>query len=411
MTKTTGNFYIPLSGSRTMPIDEFDTSIHLRHAADQAKARGFDRFPIIDVDSHHYETESFSEILEFLEDPVLQQLAKTASASRHGAFGMLPGNIGYQDMGGRVARYPLRHLEKTGPEAHRDITMAKRWMDALSVDIAILFPTPMLNLGLHPQIEIEVALSRAYNRWLTEKILPNDPRLRSMLYLPFNDPQATYEMAKEFAGKPGVLGYMVTATRNRAVHNDAYMKTYAFLEEAGLPLGFHASYNWNDQTMAMMNKFLSVHALGFAISNMVHLTNWVINALPVRFPKLKVIWIESGLAWIPFLMQRLDHEYYMRKSEVPSLTKPPSDYMREMFYTSQPMERPKDMRELEQTFRMINAPTQLMYSSDYPHWDFDVPSVIYDLPFLSEEEKRAILGGNAARVFNIDIKEKLAKSF
>src|SRR3546814_13696977 len=60
-------------------------------------------------------------------------------------------------------------------------------------------------------------------------------------------PEATYEMAREFAGRPGVLGFMVTATRNRGVHHDAYMKTYAFLEEAGLPLGFHASYNWNDQ--------------------------------------------------------------------------------------------------------------------------------------------------------------------
>ncbi len=44
---------------------------------------------------------------------------------------------------------------------------------------------------------------------------------------------------------------------------------------------------------------------------------------------------------------------------------------------------------------MINAETQLVYSSDYPHWDFDLPSTIYDLPFLSETAKRNILGGNA----------------
>ena len=31
---------------------------------------------------------------------------------------------------------------------------------------------------------------------------------------------------------------------------------------------------------------------------------------------------------------------------------------------------------------MIKAETQLMWSSDYPHWDFDLPGVIYDLPFL-----------------------------
>jgi uncharacterized protein len=56
---------------------------------------------------------------------------------------------------------------------------------------------------------------------------------------------------------------------------------------------------------------------------------------------------------------------------------------------------------LELTFEMINAETQLLYSSDYPHWDMDLPSTIYDLPFLSETAKRNILGGNAARVFNL----------
>jgi predicted TIM-barrel fold metal-dependent hydrolase len=51
---------------------------------------------------------------------------------------------------------------------------------------------------------------------------------------------------------------------------------------------------------------------------------------------------------------------------------------------------------------MMNAESQLMYSSDYPHWDFDLPSVIYDLPFLSDEARQAILGGNAQRLFKLD---------
>src|SRR5256886_8945504 len=51
--------------------------------------------------------------------------------------------------------------------------------------------------------------------------------------------------------------------------------------------------------------------------NILHCTNWVINGMGERFPKLPVIWIESGLAWVPFLMQRLDHEFMMRPSEAP----------------------------------------------------------------------------------------------
>jgi predicted TIM-barrel fold metal-dependent hydrolase len=172
----------------------------------------------------------------------------------------------------------------------------------------------------------------------------------------------------------------------------------------GLPLAFHAAYNWGDQGLGLTNRFISVHALGFMWFNMIHLTNWVINGLPERFPKLKIMWIESGLTWAYCLAQRLDHSYLMRTSDAPSLKRKPSEYMREMFYSTQPMEVPEDKSILEATFKMINAETQLVWSSDYPHWDFDLPSVIYDLPFLNERAKRNILGGNAARLLGLDTK-------
>jgi predicted TIM-barrel fold metal-dependent hydrolase len=100
-------------------------------------------------------------------------------------------------------------------------------------------------------------------------------------------------------------------------------------------------------------------------------------------------------------MQRLDNEYMMRTSEAPLLKRKPSEYMREMYYSSQPMEMIDNTEMLEATFKMIGAETQLLYSSDYPHWDMDLPSTIYDLPFLSENAKRSILGGNAQRLFNL----------
>jgi len=214
---------------------------------------------------------------------------------------------------------------------------------------------------------------------------------------------------QEFGQTKGVVGFMVTSARYRPVHHNSYMKTYALLEEMNLPLAFHAGYNWNDQTVGMMNRFISVHALGFVFYNMVHLANWITNGLPERFPKLKVLWVESGLAWVPFMMQRFDNEYMMRSSEAPALKRKPSEYMRDMYFSSQPMEM-TDMAALEQTFRMINAETQLLYSSDYPHWDFDLPSTIYDLPFLAEPAKRNILGGNAMKVFNLKLPaQKLAR--
>ena len=101
-------------------------------------------------------------------------------------------------------------------------------------------------------------------------------------------------------------------------------------------------------------------------------------------------------------MQRLDNEYMMRSSEVPLLKRKPSEYIREMYFSSQPMEMVDNRKSLELTFELINAKTQLLYASDFPHWDMDLPSTIYDLPFIDEAAKRNILGGNAQRIFNLE---------
>src|SRR5262249_54029920 len=159
-------------------------------------------------------------------------------------------------LAGRITRYPLRRSEEVdsaGP--HRDIQILLRGMDATGVDYACLFPTPMLLLGLHPQVEVEVHLARAYNRWLTEKIIAAEPRIFTMPYLPFNDPEATYRTVQDFGDKKGVAGFMVTTVRHKAVYDNAYMKTYALLEEMGKPLAFHAGYAWTDQSMANCNRF------------------------------------------------------------------------------------------------------------------------------------------------------------
>lgn len=387
-------------GDADPTLAEFDTTKLLRNAARQAEVRNYKDFFICDVDSHHYETEAMPEILEYLDDPVLRHLGQTSG--NIGRSGLLPLPLGSQDMAGRVTRYPGRRHEKVPPKPHRDITLAHRWMDALGVDLACLFPTPMLVLSTHPQPDVEVGLARAYNRWLCEHILEEDPRICSMVYLPLNDPEAALSVIDEFADRKGVVGFLLTSNQKRPIHDNVNMPVFAKLEAIGKPLGFHAVYNWSDQSLAQLNRFISVHALGFTFCNIIHMTNWIMNGMPERFPRLKPIWIESGLAWIPFVMQRLDNEYMMRTSDAPLLKKKPSDYMRDMFYTSQPMELVGNSAALELTFKMINAETQLLYSSDYPHWDMDLPSTIFDLPFLSDQAKRNILGQNALRVFGVE---------
>jgi hypothetical protein len=385
---------------RRVTVEELNTTRLLAHARAQAHQRKLDDMLIVDVDAHHYENEHMKDILPFMENDVLRQLA-WAQGMKGGRGTLVPSQIGYQDMGGRVTRYPLRSSEQTAEGQHRDVQLGNRWMDAIGVDYSCLFPTGMLNIGLHPQKDMEADLCWAYNRWVTEKVLPEaGGRMYSMLTLPLSNPDEALRHVETFGERKHVGGFMITTVRTLPVHDNAYVKIYRAIEERGLVLSFHSAFNWGENVFRGCNRFIAVHALGFSFYNILHCTNWIVNGMPERFPKLPVIWIESGLAWVPFLMQRLDHEYMLRPSECPLLKKKPSEYMREMYYSSQPMEI-QDLKALEQTFRMMNAETQLLYASDYPHWDFDLPSTIYDLPFVSERGKHNILGGTAARLFRL----------
>jgi uncharacterized protein len=384
---------------RDLAHAEFNTASLLAHARQQAEQRRYEEFPIVDCDGHHWETLSFAEILDYIDDPVMRDQA------RYQGFGAggITGTTSYQDLTGRITRQDGRRQDRFDPSLQRDIAFTKRWMDAIGIDMVCLFPTPMLSLPFTPRPEVEVALATAYNRWLCERILAHEPRIRASLYLPLNDPEAAYRTVQEFGGKQGVIGFTYVTARFGRVYDNALMKTFAGIEERGLPLVFHAGIFWGrDQAVNTTNRFIAAHALSFSWSSILHCTNWLVNGMPERFPTLKTVWVESGLAWIPFLMQRLDNEWMMRSSEVPLLKRRPSDYMREMYFSSQPMEMVNNRDALALTFKMINAETQLMYASDYPHWDTDLPSTIYDLPFLSEPAKRNILGGNALRVFGLD---------
>jgi predicted TIM-barrel fold metal-dependent hydrolase len=174
------------------------------------------------------------------------------------------------------------------------------------------------------------------------------------------------------------------------------------IEVRWLVLAFNGMANLEEPAFNAIPRWGAVQALGVPHSNMVHMTNWLISGMPERFPKLKVLWLESGVAWAHYLMQRLDNMYMLRVSEAPLLKEKPSHYMRRMFYCSQPLERPEDDTALEVAFRAINAETQLVWGSNFPSHQFDVPATIWDLPFLSEPVKKAILGGNAMRLFNFE---------
>ena len=153
---------MPSKEVRELRFDTFHPHDHLANASRQAHQRKYNDFLIVDVDAHHYENESYAEVFQYIESPVIKQIA-VESASRGGRASFLGGQVGYQDTGGRMTRHWLGKKEKTdGAGKHRDIVKTTRWMDAMGVDYSCLFPTPMLFLGTHPQAEIEAAMGLTF---------------------------------------------------------------------------------------------------------------------------------------------------------------------------------------------------------------------------------------------------------
>ncbi|MEU7144623.1 amidohydrolase family protein [Nocardia sp. NPDC046473] len=378
----------------------------LANAANDTKRYGLDSRFIVDVDSHHVELDSWPEIIEYLDHPILrdygEQISQNWPQARHLALSNHVAGLTFQDTAGRVPHQAAlsEYVEPSGE--HRDLTLVRRAMDAMSIDCQVVFPQPMLEIGLHPNPLIGASLMMAYNKWFVTNILGKDRRIKTMLGLPFEDPDMALETIRLYHDHPDVIGFLVTSQRHISVHDNRYMPIYAELERLGMPIGFHAGPSWGDSMTSTMNRFTAVHAISFVTCNITHLTNWLFNGIPERFPGLKTIWIESGLAWLPFLMQRLDHEFILRTSDAPLLRRAPSDYMREMYYTSQPLEMP-DPDLLQSTLKAIDAENTLMYSSDWPHWDFDTPGRIMSIPNLSEHAKNNILGGTALKVFGAKI--------
>ncbi|HEY7298007.1 MAG TPA: amidohydrolase family protein [Xanthobacteraceae bacterium] len=391
----------PSSGAKALTIEAFDTTRHLAHAARQARERGFDKITIVDADTHHEEAQGFRDIVRYIDSPVERHLMRNATAD--GRRPMVPLNISYQDTGGRLQRFAARKLEQTPASVHRDITLTRRSMAAMGATFAVLYPTTCMRLAMQPKRDWEFSLALAYNRWLANELLPQEAQLKGMMYLPLHHAQACLEMVEELGSKGGIAGCVVASPRYGKIQSNGMVRVLAAMEERGLVLAFHGMANWDEPALAAIDRWGAVQALGVPHSNMVHMANWLMHGMPERFPRLKVLWLESGVAWAHYLGQRLDNMYLKRVSEAPLLKEKPSRYIARMFYCSQPLDCPEDPAALEVAFRAVNAETQLVWGSNFPSHEFDVPATIWDLPFLSEQAKKAILGGNGIRLFGFKL--------
>lgn len=221
-----------------------------------------------------------------------------------------------------------------------------------------------------------------------------------MLYLPLSSPDGAIALVETFGRHPAIVGGFVTNAQSAGIHDNRYVGLYATLQDLDLALAFHPIAVWAHPPFRIFDRFLPVWAVGHPFSQSVHLINWVLHAMPDRFPRLRCIFLEAGVAWLMFVAHRLDEEFMKRPSEAPLLRERPSHYVRRCFFSTQPLDQLSDPAYLEPMMRLVGC-ERLVFASNLPAWDFDLPAVIENLPFLTAEERASILGGNATRLFDL----------
>jgi predicted TIM-barrel fold metal-dependent hydrolase len=348
--------------------------------------------PVVDADAHYWEP--IGSFAEYLEEPW-----KSRISDRNDPGGLLPRSTGDRFMAGRIKREEVSYpAEDMTPDQIPGV------MAHVGVDDIVLLPNKMLTFGkLAGEDERPVVLANGYVDYMLDRVVDPSEGIYTMIVAPYQDPEAAVDLIDRVGDERGIVGVcMITAGPEPPLGNRKYDPIYAAAEAKGLPVVFHSGgSSLDDFFVRGYEKFIETHTLGFLWSNMAQLTSIVVQGVPEKFPDLDIAFQESGLFWVPTMMHRLDTEYLKRQSEAPLLEKRPSAYMREFYYGTQPLEMPEDESRLQQVIEDVGGPDQLMYASDYPHWDYDRPSAITDREFLTDDEKARILGGTATEVFGL----------
>jgi len=180
-----------------------------------------------------------------------------------------------------------------------------------------------------------------------------------------------------------------------------YDPIYAAAERLGVGLGFHTGTSADSLGGLRFRKFLSAHTIDHPAEQMMALIATVIGGVFERFPTLSIAYLESGIGWVPYMMDRLDEEVEKRGAvEAPYLTRLPSEYVTSgrIYFGVECEEKtiPDSLRwGLEDT---------LLYSSDYPHWDGDWPhtvKAVRERGDLSASTKQKMLHDNVVRFYKL----------
>ena len=311
--------------------------------------------------------------------------------------------IRFKHPNGSVVRQDAR-TPGGGPAASSPEFLVSDLLDTHGIEGALLncFDAGGL-LSAQSSTEESIVLATAYNDYFLQEWLSADQRLKYAPAVPTQDPVSSAAEVRRVGEHPQVAAIFIPLV-NVLMGHRYYWPIYEACEELGLPVYVHVtgieSIFVGTPTLAMgtadsyIERYAAVPQVGMA-----SVASLILSGTLERFPKLKFIFAEYGFLWVASLFYRLDRTWRGLRHEVPWVRKPPSEYLHERFlFTTQPCDEPDDPRELETLVSMLGHDV-LCFSTDYPHWDNDMPAST--LQMLQPSARKALFFDNAARTLRL----------
>ncbi len=285
--------------------------------------------------------------------------------------------------------------------AKQQVAIWNRICDDHDIDKAVLFPTGSGNVVKLQEPDFARDVCRAVNRHFAADYMTD--RLFPMGVLPMRDPQAAAAEVEYASQELGLKGFEVLPDGLPFGLGDPFFDpVYQAAEKCGATIGVHGTRHWAHEWGAgKLKTFAEVHCYAFPAGVILNFTSVIAQGLTVRFPDLKMGFLEIGATWLPYYLDRMDEHWEKRaEEEMPLLKKKPSDTFRDSRLKVSLEGKESLLRE---TIDFVGA-EHLIYATDVPHWDGEFPENLEEIRAannLTDAEKQAILHDNAQELFSL----------
>jgi predicted TIM-barrel fold metal-dependent hydrolase len=256
-----------------------------------------------------------------------------------------------------------------GPPGSDPDLLRRQLLDPWGVTTAITHCTYGVD-GIHNP-DWAVAMARALNDWQRAEWLAGEPRLRGSVVVAGQDPARAAAEVERAAGLGGFVQVLMPVRARAPLGSRAFWPIYEAAQRHGLALAVYAGGSGgNPVTPVGAPSYYLEEYVGIANAFQGQLVSLVCEGVPVRFPALPIVLVESGLSWLPALMWRLDKNWKGLRREIPWVDRLPSQVIRDAVrLTAQPLDAPAD--RLPAVLDRLGSDRMLMFSTDYPHHQFD----------------------------------------